>query len=373
MRSPSVSWLIASSLLVAACAGPGRRVAEAPAPPPLPRSPATVEGVRPPSDAPWDARVKLGRPYEVLGQRYTPRDEPGFEEVGIASWYGPTFHGRPTANGEIFDEMDISAAHRTLPLPSYVEVTNLDTGRTLVVRVNDRGPFAHDRVIDLSRRAAQLLGSEQAGLARVRVRRITPTPAQVAELRPAWWARGGWQGLALAAAAPVQPGAPAAAQPGAPAAAQPGAPAALAWTAAPAPGQPSAAAPSPAAAPAPGPAEPAAPAVLVAAQAASATAPSLTPATPTATTASAAGAGTPAAAGLMVQIAAFADPGRAAWLAGWAGDIAPAWVERGADGLSRVRLGPFADEAAARAVLERVRAAGYTGAWLVRPAAAPLG
>jgi rare lipoprotein A len=337
MRSPSVCWLIASSLLVAACAGPGRRVAEVPAPPPppAPRPPATAEGVRPPSDAPWDARVKLGRPYEVLGQRYTPRDDADLEEVGIASWYGPGFHGRPTANGEIFDEMDISAAHRTLPLPSYVEVTNLDTGRRLVVRVNDRGPFAHDRVIDLSRRAAQLLGCEQAGLARVRVRRITPTPAQVAELRPAWWTRGGWQGLALAAAAPAQPGAPA-----------------------------------------PGPSAPAAPAVLVAAPPAPAMVPAASPAAPTSTNAPAAAAGAPAAssaAGLMVQIAAFADSGRAAWLAGWAADIAPARVERGADGLNRVRLGPFADEAAARAVLERVRAAGYPGAWLVRPAEVPLG
>ena len=183
MRLPSAPWLIACSLLAAGCAG--RRTAEAP--PPVatrpPPAPPAAEVLRPPSAAPWDARVKLGRPYEVLGRRYTPRDAPDFEEVGVASWYGPTFQGKLTANGEIFDEADLSAAHRTLPLPSYVEVTNLDNGRRLVLRVNDRGPFANDRVIDLSRRAAEELGTKQAGLARVRVRRITPSEAQLAALK----------------------------------------------------------------------------------------------------------------------------------------------------------------------------------------------
>lgn len=349
MRSPSVCWLIGSSLLVAACAGPGRKAVEAPPVAP-PRPSASTEAVRPPSDAPWDQRVKLGRPYEVLGQRYTPRDERSFEEVGVASWYGPTFHGRLTANGEIFDEGDLSAAHRTLPLPSYVEVTNLDNGRSVVLRINDRGPFASDRVIDLSRRAAQLLDSERAGLARVRVRRVTPTAEQVAALRPGWWDRGGWQGLALAAA--QAGGGSAAARPAAPASVRP-APDAVAVAAArpPVPGAPNAAA-------APG---------------------SQATGTPLAGAAPAGGSGrapalpAPVATGFLVQVAAFADPGRAAWLAGWAGEIAQAQVERGADGLSRVRLGPFADEVAARAVLERVRAAGYPAAWLVRPAAAPLG
>lgn len=347
MRLPSVCWLIGSSLLVAACAGPGRKAVEAPSAAPQ-RPSASAEAVRPPSDAPWDQRVKLGRPYEVLGQRYTPRDERNFEEVGVASWYGPTFHGRLTANGEIFDEGDVSAAHRTLPLPSYVEVTNLDTGRSLVLRVNDRGPFASDRVIDLSRRAAQLLDSERAGLARVRVRRVTPTAEQVAALRPAWWDRGGWQGLALASA--QAGGATVATGPAAPASSASG-PASLAAVRSPAPGGTAAAA-------------------GVGSRAVGA---------PLAGALPAGGSGSPAispeagVSGFMVQVAAFSDRGRAAWLAGWAGEIAPARVERGADGLSRVRLGPFADEAAARAVLERVRAAGYPAAWLVRPAAVPLG
>jgi rare lipoprotein A len=110
----------------------------------------------------------------VAGRWYHPRDERDYRETGVASWYGPGFHGKATANGERFDEHAISAAHRTLPLPSHVEVSNLDNGRTLVVRVNDRGPFAHDRILDLSRRAAQLLGFETRGTARVRVKRVYP-------------------------------------------------------------------------------------------------------------------------------------------------------------------------------------------------------
>lgn len=127
---------------------------------------------------------KLGRPYQIGGKWYHPRDERDYAETGVASWYGPGFHGRLTANGERFDENGVSAAHRTLPLPSHLEVTNLDNGRRLVVRVNDRGPYAHDRILDLSRRAAQLLGMEQRGTARVRLKRVYPRtePHHVASL-----------------------------------------------------------------------------------------------------------------------------------------------------------------------------------------------
>jgi rare lipoprotein A len=118
--------------------------------------------------------VKIGKPYRINGRLYTPRDERNYRETGTASWYGPNFHGKPTANGERFDQNGISAAHRTLPLPSFVLVENLDNGRQLTVRVNDRGPFAHNRIIDLSRRAAQLLDMQRAGVARVRVTRIYP-------------------------------------------------------------------------------------------------------------------------------------------------------------------------------------------------------
>lgn len=112
---------------------------------------------------------KVGNPYQIRGVWYYPKVDYDYRETGIASWYGPNFHGRPTANGERFDMNALSAAHRTLPLPSFVQVTNLENGRRLVLRVNDRGPFAHGRIIDVSRRAAELLGFKIRGTARVRV------------------------------------------------------------------------------------------------------------------------------------------------------------------------------------------------------------
>ena len=113
---------------------------------------------------------KLGSPYQVAGRWYFPRLEPGYDREGMASWYGTDFHGRRTANGEIYDMFALTAAHQTLPLPSLVTVTSLDTGRTVLVRVNDRGPYAHGRVVDLSREAARALGIERQGTGRVRVR-----------------------------------------------------------------------------------------------------------------------------------------------------------------------------------------------------------
>ena len=121
-------------------------------------------------------RYKLGRPYMVAGRQYVPRHEPGYDQTGIASWYGRDFHGRLTANGEVFDMDGMSAAHPTLPLPSMVRVTNIATGRSIIVRVNDRGPFKPGRIIDLSRQAAHTLGMLQAGVARVRVRYMGPAP-----------------------------------------------------------------------------------------------------------------------------------------------------------------------------------------------------
>lgn len=112
---------------------------------------------------------KVGNPYQIKDVWYYPAEDYDYVETGIASWYGPKFHGKPTANGEVFDMNQVSAAHRTLPLPSMVRVTNLENGRSLIVRVNDRGPFAHGRIIDMSKRGAQLLGFEQQGTARVKV------------------------------------------------------------------------------------------------------------------------------------------------------------------------------------------------------------
>ncbi len=125
---------------------------------------------------------KIGSPYRIGGVWYHPRVDYAYRETGIASWYGTKFHNRKTANGQIFDMNAISAAHRTLPLPSMVQVTNLKNGRSLKVLVNDRGPFAHGRIIDLSRRAAQLLGFERAGTARVRVSIIADESRHLARL-----------------------------------------------------------------------------------------------------------------------------------------------------------------------------------------------
>ena len=120
----------------------------------------------------------------VLGHWYTPADDRTYDVTGIASWYGPGFHTLATASGERYDQDAISAAHKTLPLPCFVEVSNLDNGRTLIVRVNDRGPFVDGRIIDLSRKSAQLLGVDRPGTARVRVRRVFPDAVQVAALTP---------------------------------------------------------------------------------------------------------------------------------------------------------------------------------------------
>jgi rare lipoprotein A len=113
---------------------------------------------------------KLGSPYKVAGRWYVPSEDPGYDKQGIGSWYGDDFHGRKTANGEIFDMNALTAAHPTLPLPSYAYVTNLETNRTIIVRVNDRGPYVSDRLIDLSHASARALGYEGRGKAHVRVR-----------------------------------------------------------------------------------------------------------------------------------------------------------------------------------------------------------
>lgn len=124
---------------------------------------------------------KIGAPYQVGGIWYVPKEDPNYDQKGVASWYGDAFNMKPTANGEIFDKDLPSAAHTTLPLPSLVEVTNLDNGKKLVVRVNDRGPFVDNRIIDLSHEAARQLGYDRAGLAHVRVRYIGPAPLMAGE------------------------------------------------------------------------------------------------------------------------------------------------------------------------------------------------
>lgn len=111
----------------------------------------------------------VGVPYTIKGIRYYPKEDMSYAETGVASWYGPGFHGKRTANGEEYNQDAMTAAHRTLPMPSIVKVTRLDNGRSIVVRINDRGPFADDRIIDLSREGARRLGMLRRGTARVRV------------------------------------------------------------------------------------------------------------------------------------------------------------------------------------------------------------
>ena len=118
------------------------------------------------------AGYRVGQPYQVRGVWYYPKEQPNYDEIGIASWYGEQFHNRYTADGEMFDMTLPSAAHTTLPLPSLVEVTNLANGKRLIVRVNDRGPFIDGRIIDLSKQAAAELGFVTAGVTRVRVRYV---------------------------------------------------------------------------------------------------------------------------------------------------------------------------------------------------------
>ena len=130
-----------------------------------------------------DMPVKLGDAFTIGAVKYTPEDVALYDDVGLASWYGSELAGSSTANGESFVQAGISAAHKTLPMPSYVEVTALDTGRTILVRINDRGPMTNDRLIDLSEGAARQLGIIDKGVTAVRVRRVNPPENEKAALR----------------------------------------------------------------------------------------------------------------------------------------------------------------------------------------------
>ncbi|WP_375621261.1 MULTISPECIES: septal ring lytic transglycosylase RlpA family protein [unclassified Bartonella] len=121
-------------------------------------------------------RAIVGKPYQIKGKWYYPQSDPTYKRVGEASWYGSDFHGRLTANGEIYDMNLLTAAHPTMPLPSYARVTNLKNGSSIVVRVNDRGPFMKDRIIDLSKQAAAILGYVDRGVADVKVEYIAEAP-----------------------------------------------------------------------------------------------------------------------------------------------------------------------------------------------------
>lgn len=177
MRRIAAAALAVSLLAVAGCA----RESQRPAPPPTP----VPGGDAVPRDEP---RAKNGNPpfYEVYGRRYIVLPTAaGYVEQGVASWYGPDFHGGRTATGETYDMNAMTGAHPTLPLPAWVRVTHLENGRSVVVRLNDRGPFSKDRIIDLSRAAAEQLDMVRTGTARVEVRSLTSGEATPAPPQPA--------------------------------------------------------------------------------------------------------------------------------------------------------------------------------------------
>jgi rare lipoprotein A len=169
-RGAAAAMLVGCAFAFAGCNTTSQSAAAPPAPPSS--AVASAGDVIPPGGG----RQMVGRPYTIAGRTYTPQLDPDYRATGLASWYGGGFHGRRTANGEIFDMNDLTAAHPTMPLPSYARVTNTGTGQSLIVRVNDRGPFHGNRVIDVSRRTADLLGIRRAGVGSVSVEYVGRAP-----------------------------------------------------------------------------------------------------------------------------------------------------------------------------------------------------
>lgn len=260
-------------------------------------------------------------PYTVMGKTYYPiRDSRRYVATGIASWYGTKFHGQATANGEAYDLYGMTAAHKTLPLPSYVRVTNLDNGKSVILRVNDRGPFYSDRIIDLSFAAAKKLGYAESGTARVKVEGIDPHE---------WWAAQGRPvPMVLAQPKMASQGAPAVAEPVAAAPSQP----IEQYT--------------------PPPAQHAAAVLPVQIDVKK--------------------NATPAASGLYLQVAAFANPDAAELLKAKLSQTVPAKVfissvVRNQQILHRVRLGPVETQAEAQQLQDSVRLANLGDPALVKP------
>jgi rare lipoprotein A len=258
---------------------------------------------------------KVGGSYVIAGRVYTPDENYRYSESGMASWYGPGFHGKRTANGEAYDQHAMTAAHRTLPMPSVVRVTNLSNGNSVIARVNDRGPFAQDRIIDLSRAAAEKLDMVRAGIASVRVEILPEESKRVKEV-----AQNGGSVSEQTAAMHTAPSAPPRT--------------AVAAAAPPPPPSP------PVARPAPAPV-----------------------ASPSITTIAA-----PAASGYFVQAGAFSTLDSAervrATLARFGGSSI-SQTSFGPTSLYRVRLGPFASADAAQSTVGRVQQAGYRDARVV--------
>ncbi|WP_370638152.1 septal ring lytic transglycosylase RlpA family protein [Ancylobacter sp. Lp-2] len=171
-----VAVLVGVGLMVANCTGDNKLTSKIDPKYGVAASPRVVKPGDPVPKGGGTYRV--GKPYTVAGKVYTPYENTNYRAEGLASWYGDDFHGRLTANGEVFDMQSIAAAHPTLPMPCYVKVTNISNGRSMVVRVNDRGPYHGNRVIDVSSRAADLLGFKRVGTARVRVEYVGRAPLE---------------------------------------------------------------------------------------------------------------------------------------------------------------------------------------------------
>jgi rare lipoprotein A len=307
---------------------------------------------------------KIGKPYSIDGITYVPMEEFRHVETGVASWYGPGFHGKNTANGETYDQHDRTAAHRTLQMPSVLRVTNLENGRSTVVRVNDRGPFARSRIIDVSKVAAEELGMTRNGTARVRIDQLEAESQAVKQIAIS----GGGpdeQRAAIENYAAGRRGSPA--------------PAATAQAAAPSPppAPPPPAPPPPPIAPAPVPT----PSVTV-----YPVSPTAAPATPPGwggrvgagsapSIASIAGAATapppasgPSGGGFYVQTGAFSTAANAEKQRGQITSYGTAEISQASSAgreVYRVRLGPYTTQEAAGIVADRLKRSGYGDARVV--------
>ncbi|GGE45768.1 hypothetical protein GCM10007276_23740 [Agaricicola taiwanensis] len=168
-RGLRIACVLGAAALVANCSGSGSKIDPKYGVAPSPR--VVADGKPVPKGG---GRYQVGKPYTVAGRTFVPKENKNYRAEGVASWYGSDFHGRLTANGEVFDRHSLTAAHPTLPLPSYVRVTNTANGRSVIVRVNDRGPFHGNRVLDVSRRTAEVLDFQRSGTARVKVEYAGP-------------------------------------------------------------------------------------------------------------------------------------------------------------------------------------------------------
>lgn len=301
---------------------------------------------------------KVGAPYKIDGVTYVPQESFNHRETGVASWYGPGFHGKSTANGERYDQSERTAAHRTLQMPSVVRVTNLDNGMSTVVRINDRGPFARSRVIDLSRTAAEELDVVRNGTARVRIEQLTAESMAVKDIAVS----GGGPAEQYAALAQISSGQRAAPAP---------APIQVMATAQPV------AAPPPPPVQAVWPTNPRAPSVETVsasggASVASLTTGALSPA-PAASGPAAAGWGADSPSSLAsgsfyVQTGAFATPENAERQRGLVRSYGASEISQGSAGgrdVYRVRLGPYTTSDAAGIVADRLKRSGYGDARVV--------